>query len=96
MCTVIFTVERDHKALQYFPSSRHLNSRLTRWALKLQSYSFTIQYRPGKSNQNADGLSWQAWPEYGDEDGNHEDGTKKPDVPRMSGFQKERELAIKD
>ena len=56
-----FTVETDHRALQYLLSSRHLNSRLTRWALKLQSYSFNIRYRPGKSNQNADGLSRQAW-----------------------------------
>ena len=44
-----FIVETDHKALQYLQRSRHLNGRLTHWALKLQSYSFTIRYRPGKS-----------------------------------------------
>ena len=65
-----FTVETDHRALQYLHSSRHLNARLTRWALKLQSYSFNIRYRPGKSNQNADGLSRQAWPDDGEVQGN--------------------------
>ncbi len=58
-----FTVQTNHRALQYLHSSRHLNGRLTRWALKLQSYTFNIRYRPGKSNQNADGLSRQAWTE---------------------------------
>ena len=71
-----FTVETDHRALQYFHSSRHLNGRLTRWALKLQSYTFTIRYRSGKSNQNADGLSRQAWPE--DDDTGQENDPRKP------------------
>ena len=30
---------------------------LTRWAMALQQYSFTVRYRPGKENGNADGLS---------------------------------------
>lgn len=56
-----FTVETDHRALTFLHSSKHLNGRLTRWALLLQPYTFTIRYRSGKQNANADGLSRQAW-----------------------------------
>lgn len=62
-----FTVVTDHKALEYLQSSRHLNGRLTRWALQLQHYNFSIRYRPGKSHQNADGLSRQRWEEMSNE-----------------------------
>ena len=53
-----FTAVTDH---QYLQSSRHLNGRLTRWALQLQHYHFTIRYCPGNTHQNADGLSRQVW-----------------------------------
>ena len=33
------------------------NNRLTRWGLSLQPYCYTIKYRAGKLNGNADGLS---------------------------------------
>ena len=31
--------------------------RLARWALKVQAYSLTVQYRPGAQNAKADALS---------------------------------------
>ena len=58
-----FIVVTDHKALQYLQSACHLNGRLTRWDLQLQHHNFIIKHRLGKSHQNADGLSRQAWPE---------------------------------
>ena len=58
-----FTVVTDHSALQYLQSSCHLNGRLTRWALQLQHHDFSIKHRKGKTHQNADGLSRQAWEE---------------------------------
>jgi hypothetical protein len=33
------------------------NSRLIRWALKLQEYKFKVLHRPGKRNQHCDALS---------------------------------------
>ncbi|XP_033114862.1 uncharacterized protein K02A2.6-like [Anneissia japonica] len=33
------------------------SARIQRWALKLANYSYTLQYRPGVQNGNADGLS---------------------------------------
>ena len=56
-----FTVQTDYRALQFRQQSRHLNGQFTRWVLTLQQYTFDIQYRPGKNNDNADGLSRQAW-----------------------------------
>lgn len=58
-----FVVQTDQKALSFLHSAKHVNGRLAGWALRLQHYSFSITYRPGKDNQNADALSRQAWTE---------------------------------
>ena len=52
-----FVVETDHKALVFLSTAQHKNGRLERWAMSLQPYSFTVRYRPGTSNSNADVLS---------------------------------------
>ena len=52
-----FMVQTDHRALQWLNTFRESNSRLTRWSLALQPYTFTIQHRKGQSNANADTLS---------------------------------------
>ena len=52
-----FVVETDHKALVFLNSAKHDNGRLARWAMKLQPYTFSIRYRPGGDNVNADTLS---------------------------------------
>ena len=73
-----FVVQTDHKALESLLKSTQLNSKLARWALYLQQFSMEIKYRPGVINQNADGLSRQAWE---DNDEGHmdksEDGGEK-------------------
>ena len=33
-------------------------ARVLRWAILLSAYNYMLQYRPGSSNANADGLSW--------------------------------------
>ena len=52
-----FTVVMDHQALKGLLSLRDPTGRLAWWALTLQGYDFTIQYRPGKDHGNADALS---------------------------------------
>lgn len=54
-----FTVITDAKSITWLfsLSAANANSRLLRWALKLQSYDFTLQYRKGKDNILADCLS---------------------------------------
>jgi hypothetical protein len=50
----------DHKALEYFMSSKLLSARQACWAEILSQYHFKIFYKPGKQNK-ADPLTWQDW-----------------------------------
>nr|XP_054591237.1 uncharacterized protein LOC129155100 isoform X2 [Nothobranchius furzeri] len=52
-----FTLQTDHKALQWLHRMRDTNSRVTRWALALQPFRFLVQHVPGKANMTADYLS---------------------------------------
>lgn len=52
-----FKIITDHKPLQWIMSLKEPNSRLTRWRLKLSEYDFTVVYKKGTSNTNADALS---------------------------------------
>ena len=58
-----FKLLTDHKALIHLQTMRNTNSRLTRWSLALQPFSFDVIHKPGANNTNADGLSRQAWPD---------------------------------
>ena len=57
-----FVVYTDHKALSWLKTMKHTNSRLIRWALKLQAYNFEVIHRPGKRNQHCDALSRRDYP----------------------------------
>ncbi len=50
------TISTDHRACVSTLSSKHLNKRLLRFALKLQDRDITIKFPPGRLNGNADGL----------------------------------------
>jgi len=50
-------IETDHKALTWLAGMKNSSSRLTRWALLLQEYSFTVKHKAGKKHTNADALS---------------------------------------
>lgn len=52
-----FKIITDHKPLQWVMNLKEPNSRLTRWRLKLSEYNFTVIYKQGKFNTNADALS---------------------------------------
>ena len=47
----------DHKALEYFMSTKKLTRRQARWAEFLSEYNFQVTYRTGKSNTKADALT---------------------------------------
>lgn len=47
----------DHKNLQYFMTSKQLNSRQARWAEFLADFNFRITYRPGKQSTKPDSLT---------------------------------------
>jgi hypothetical protein len=52
-----FKVVTDHKPLQWVMNLKEPNSRLTRWKIKLSEYDFSVIYKKGISNTNADALS---------------------------------------
>jgi transposase InsO family protein len=52
-----FEILTDHRALEYFMTTKVLNSRQASWAEKLSRFYFVIRYRPGKNNALADALS---------------------------------------
>ncbi|KAL0184295.1 hypothetical protein M9458_019991, partial [Cirrhinus mrigala] len=52
-----FTVYTDNNPLTYVMSTAKLNTTTYRWVAELADFRFTIKYRPGKSNGDADGLS---------------------------------------
>lgn len=52
-----FTVITDHASLKWLMSQTDLNSRLARWALKLQGFTFKIEHRKGSQNVVPDALS---------------------------------------
>jgi hypothetical protein len=47
----------DHKALEYFMTTKKLTRRKARWAEILSRYNFVITYRPRKQNEKADSLT---------------------------------------
>ena len=54
-----FTVFTDNNLLTYILTSTNLNASGLRWVAELSNYQFTIQYKPGKKNGDAEGLSRQ-------------------------------------
>ena len=52
-----FSLETDHQPLKYLQETKQTNSRLMRWALQLQPYSFVVKVIPGIENHDADYLS---------------------------------------
>lgn len=52
-----FAVFTDNNPLTYVMSSAKLNATGHRWVAELADYNFTIKYRPGKTNVDADVLS---------------------------------------
>lgn len=52
-----FVVYTDNNPLTYILSTAKLNATGHRWVGELSEFDFSIKYRPGKSNADADGLS---------------------------------------
>lgn len=52
-----FEIRTDHRPLVYLNNCKDPSSRLVRWRLKLHDYDYTIAYKKGVLNGNADSLS---------------------------------------
>ena len=71
-----FEVHTDNNPLTYVLTTAKLDACGQRWVAKLANYNFTIQYRSGQSNVEADALSRISWPKV-------LDGTDTVDVENM-------------
>ena len=52
-----FTIISDARPLVWLNSIKDPTGKLAKWALELSNLKYTIKYRPGRMNQNADCLS---------------------------------------
>ncbi|KAK2883193.1 hypothetical protein Q8A73_022126 [Channa argus] len=52
-----FTVYTDNNPLTYVLTTAKLNATTYRWVAELADFQFSIKYRPGRANNDADGLS---------------------------------------
>ena len=52
-----FTIQTDHQPLAYLKTAKISNTRLMRWAIKLQPFNFSIEAITGINNVGADYLS---------------------------------------
>ena len=59
----MFEVYTDNNPLTYVLSSAKLDACGQRWVAKLANYNFTVKYKSGLSNVEADALSRISWPE---------------------------------
>jgi hypothetical protein len=58
-----FALRTDHQALMgLFNTKLSFSTRIVRWVMRLQPYSFTVTYIAGKDNITADALSRIPWP----------------------------------
>ena len=72
-CTTVLT---DHKGLEFLSSANVMNQRHARWHLFFRRFNFIIKYRPGTSNNLADGLSRR--PDYHPENGEPDETPGEP------------------
>ena len=52
-----FTLVTDHAPLQWMAKAKDCKTRVTRWFLALQDFSFEVRHRSGSQHGNVDGLS---------------------------------------
>ena len=52
-----FTIQTDHRSLEYLDRAKFTNPRVMRWAMSLQPYSYKVEYIRGEDNVGADYLS---------------------------------------
>jgi hypothetical protein len=52
-----FILRTDSKCMQFLDSLKEVRGIYARWLNFIQGFEFRVEHRPGKKNQNADGLS---------------------------------------
>ena len=63
-----FELFTDHRPLVYLRTLKNPSPMIARWLLQLEEYDYTVTYREGKANSNADVMSRLIIYENGDDD----------------------------
>ena len=63
-----FELFTDHHPLVFLRKLKNPSSKIARWLLQLEEYDYTVTYREGKANSNADATSRLPIYENGDDD----------------------------
>lgn len=89
-----FTAVTDSNPLTYVLSTAKLDAVGYRWLAALSTYNFKLQYRCGKQNVDADGLSRRPHPELPEEDSSHDElGRVLTFVERLTAEAGEQEIS---
>lgn len=67
-----FTVRTDNNLLTYILTTAKFNAAGHRWLAALSKFNFSVQYRPGKSNTDADALSHNVFSNEEEQEGRKE------------------------
>lgn len=87
-----FILRTDSKALTWLQQTKDERSKLTRWALLLQEFTFNIQHCPGRLNELPDALSRQP----DDTPVEHDDDVARLIPPQLTLLTAELPAAIKE
>src|SRR2546425_1119559 len=68
LCNNDFLILSDHLSLKWLHQIKYGKGRLFRWSLALQGLTYTVQYKQGHANKNADALSRRPYEEKEEED----------------------------
>jgi hypothetical protein len=74
-----FNIISDHHNLQYWHTAQNLTHREAHWSLYLSQFDFSLTYKPGTTNTQADPLFHIPLPIISDIDNNHDQIILKPD-----------------
>jgi len=91
---VHFTLVTDHSPLTTLMEKADLQGQHLRWAISLQEFDFSVQYRPGPKNENADVPSRYPLPTTVDETGARLD--REHGEPVEAGFTEVHERSYGD
>jgi hypothetical protein len=71
---VDFTIQTDHQPLTWLLNKKDPSARMERWLIRIRNYDFSIKYKAGKLNGDADALSrWHYDTSIGENEADYND-----------------------
>src|SRR5437867_512022 len=70
LCNNEFVILTDHLSLKWLNQIKYGKGRLFRWSLALQGLTYSVMYKQGRTNKNADALSRRPYEEQTETENN--------------------------